>query len=120
MQQRQARTLEAIMSFFFGSRDVAAAAARGFRGSEPSDEDILADIDYLRRAAGSPRGMETHLQAFGETDVRQVLPGIQVPTLIMHGTESIPYSIGAQAAVRRGCARPCTARPQEGSTQGGS
>src|SRR5207245_1150751 len=75
---------EGIMSFYFGSRDAAAAAARGFRGSEPSDEDVLADIDYLRRAAGSPRGMETHLRAFGETDVRQVLSGIQVPTLIIH------------------------------------
>src|SRR5207302_11480138 len=83
-------------------RETAAAAARAIRGSEPSDEDVLADIEYLRRACGSPRTLEAYLETVSENDVRHVLPGIQVPTLLVHGSEAVVFPIeGARYAAER-------------------
>jgi pimeloyl-ACP methyl ester carboxylesterase len=83
----------AILKFYLGSREEAAAIAPGFRGSEPTDEDILEDIDYIRRSFGSARATEEYFEAFGSIDVRRLLPAVQSPTLLMHGTEAAPYSI---------------------------
>jgi pimeloyl-ACP methyl ester carboxylesterase len=93
---------EGIMSFFFGSREAAAAAGRVFRGSEPSEEDVLADIDYLRRASANPRTLEAYLEAAWENDIRQVLTGIETPTMLIHGTEAVGYRIdGARYMAER-------------------
>jgi class 3 adenylate cyclase len=99
----QKRALEeGLMSFFFGSREAAAAVGRRFRGSEPSDEEILADVDYLRRASGNPRTLEAWIETLVEIDVRQVLPGIQVPTLLIHGAQAVPWPIeGARYTAER-------------------
>jgi len=87
---------EGFMGFFFGSREVAASTARSVaRGSEPTDEDVLVDIDYLRRACATPRTFEAYIDAFFEIDIRHVLSGIQVPTLLIHGTATSLYSIEA-------------------------
>jgi class 3 adenylate cyclase len=103
MTDEQWRALkDGMMSFFVGSRGAAAAYARPIRGSEPSDEEVLADVDYLRRASASPRTLEAFVEASGETDIRQVLPGIQVPTLLIHGTEAVAYRIeGARYMAER-------------------
>src|SRR5207247_1970745 len=72
------------------------------RGSEPSDEDVLADVDYLRRASANPRALEAWVEASGEIDIRQALTGIQAPTLLIHGTEAGPYRIeGARYMAER-------------------
>jgi class 3 adenylate cyclase len=72
------------------------------RGSEPSGEEVLTDLDYLRRACGNPRTLEAYFEAAYETDVREVLPGIQVPTLLIHGTEAVFYPIeGARYTAER-------------------
>jgi class 3 adenylate cyclase len=93
---------EGLMSFFFGSREAAAAVGRRYRGSEPSDEAILADVDYLRRACGNPRTLEAWVETFREIDVRQLLPGIRVPTLLIHGNENLLWLIeGARDTVER-------------------
>jgi class 3 adenylate cyclase len=93
---------EGLMSMFVGSRAAAAAAARPLRGSEPSDEEVLANIDYLRRASASPRTLEAFIEAQGEVDIRQILSAIQVPTLLIHGSEAVPYRIeGARYMAER-------------------
>jgi class 3 adenylate cyclase len=93
---------EGLMSFFFGSREAAAAVGRRYRGSEPSDEEILADVDYLRRACGNPRTLEAWVETFREIDVRQVLPGIGVPTLLIHGNQNVLWLIeGARDTAER-------------------
>jgi class 3 adenylate cyclase len=91
------------MSFFGGSREAAASTARRTaRGSEPSDEDVLADIDYLRRACANPRTLEAYLDAYFEIDIRRVLPGIRAPILLIHGTDASLYPIeGARYMAER-------------------
>jgi class 3 adenylate cyclase len=77
-----------FMRVFFGSRDEALEIARIVRGTEPSDEEILRDLDYVRRATASPKTLQSYLEMQNELDVRQVLPGIQAPTLLINGTEA--------------------------------
>ncbi len=84
---------EQLMRLYFGSPDEAAEVVRLFRGAEASDDEVVADADYLRRACASPNTLRAYREAFGEIDVRQVLPAIRVPTLLIHGTEALPYPI---------------------------
>jgi class 3 adenylate cyclase/pimeloyl-ACP methyl ester carboxylesterase len=95
----QAEEVEAryapFMRLFYGSREEALEVARFVRGTGPSEEELLRDLEYIRRAAGSPRAMQTFLAMHYELDVRQVLPGIQAPTLLINGTESTLYPIEA-------------------------
>ena len=84
-----------FMRIFLGSPDEALEIARSVRGSEPSDEELLRDLEYLRRAVGSPGPLEAFLEMQRGLDLRQVLPGIQAPTLLIHGTEAEYYPIEA-------------------------
>jgi pimeloyl-ACP methyl ester carboxylesterase/class 3 adenylate cyclase len=84
---------ENFRRLFFGSRDEAAEITRMFRGPGLSEEEVYEDVDFLRRATSSPKTMDAHLDLRRELDVRQVLPTIRVPTLIIHGTEAPPYPI---------------------------
>jgi class 3 adenylate cyclase len=93
---------ERVMTYFVGSREAAAATARVMRGSEPPDEEVLADLDYLRRAAATPSTLQAYLDLQRDVDVRSVLPAIQAPTLLIHGTEAIPHRIeGARHMAER-------------------
>jgi len=78
---------------FFGTRSEAVSVARLFRGPAFSDDELLEDIDYLRRAAGSPGTMDAILEMLRDSDVRRVLPAIRVPTLIIHGQEALLFPI---------------------------
>ena len=90
-----------FMQLFFGSRQEALEVARLWRGPGLGDDELFEDIDYLRRAAGSPRTMEAYQAMIREIDVRQVLPGIRVPTLLIHGAEASPFSVdGARYMAR--------------------
>jgi len=89
-EERRREVVDARMRLFFGSREDAVAVVRGYLGPEPSDQEVLADVDYLRRAAGSPRTFDTYLQMYNALDVRQALPAIRVPTLVVHGTVDVP------------------------------
>jgi class 3 adenylate cyclase len=73
---------------FFGTRSEAADVARGWRGPQLTDEEVSEDIDYLRRAAGSPRTMQGIVELLHGTDIRRVLPAIRQPTLLIHGTRA--------------------------------
>ena len=82
-----------LMQFYFGSREEAVGVARLWRGEEPSDDDLAADVDYLRLASASPRSLEAFFDTVGEIDIRQALGGIQAPTLLVHGTEAATYPV---------------------------
>ena len=84
---------EQLMQFYFGSREEAVGVARLWRGDEPSDADLAAEVDYLRIASASPRSLEAFFDTVGEIDIRQALGGIQAPTLLVHGTEAAPYPV---------------------------
>jgi pimeloyl-ACP methyl ester carboxylesterase len=68
----------------YGSRQAAAAHVGSLPGWE--EEDALAIVDYLRWSA-SPGALEALARMNREIDVRDVLPAIRVPTLILHGSE---------------------------------
>jgi class 3 adenylate cyclase len=78
---------EAVQAKFFegwGESERAAARAAAFAPSLAKDEQFLAWWARLERLAASPG---THRRIFalvGEHDVRDVLPTIRVPTLVMH------------------------------------
>jgi class 3 adenylate cyclase/pimeloyl-ACP methyl ester carboxylesterase len=84
---------ESFTRLFFGSRAEAVDVARFFRGLDLTDEELYEDVAYLRRAAGNPRTLEAYLEMFRETDVRQALPAIRVPTLVIHGTDAPLFTI---------------------------
>jgi len=84
---------EGFARMFFGTRSDGAEVARRFRGPELTDDEVLEDIDYLRRAAGSPKTMDAHIDLLHDIDVRRVLPSIRVPTLIVHGADARLYPI---------------------------
>ena len=84
---------EGFRSIFFGSREEAFDLIRSYTGREATDDAIRADVEYLRRACANPRTLDAFIASQREIDVRQVLPAIRVPTLVIHGTEASPSSI---------------------------
>jgi class 3 adenylate cyclase len=82
-----------MMRLFFGSREEAFEVLRFFRGDDAGGDELIgAILEYVRRACGSPRTLDALLEMRRGIDVRHVLPSIQVPTLLLHGTE-FPYRI---------------------------
>jgi pimeloyl-ACP methyl ester carboxylesterase len=67
----------------YGRRSEAEASARAL--AEWEDADIPAIVDYLRWC-GSPGSVEELAAMNREIDVRNVLPAVRVPTLVIHGT----------------------------------
>jgi class 3 adenylate cyclase len=57
---------------------------RGVAGSELQDPDFLEWAARLERLAASPGTIKRIFDLIGEFDVRDVLPSIRVPTLVMH------------------------------------
>ena len=88
----------------YASRAEARAAvhALGMR----DDDEIEAFIDYVRYGA-SPGMLEALYRMNREIDVRDVLPMVRVPTLVMHGSEDevVPIELGAYMARRLPSAR---------------
>ena len=71
------------------------------------DDDVLESfLDYLRYGA-SPGMLEALYRMNKEIDVRQVLPAVRVPTLVLHGMEDqlVPVEVGAYTAQRIPSAR---------------
>ncbi len=92
---------EAIRRRYFGSRDEGADERRQIWGIESSDEDTRMTRDYVRRAS-SPGALEALVTMLMDIDVRQLLPAIRVPTLLLHGTENPMYPIaGARYMAER-------------------
>jgi class 3 adenylate cyclase/pimeloyl-ACP methyl ester carboxylesterase len=71
-----------------------------------TEEEAEAFIDYVRYGA-SPGMVERLYRMNREIDVRQVLPTVRVPALVMHGSEDqiVPVEAGAYTARRLSSAR---------------
>ena len=82
-EEQYRKALEADLRLY-GSREEAAEQVRSLPGWEEAD--TFAVVDYLRWAA-SPGALEALARMNREIDVRDVLPAIRVPTLILHGSE---------------------------------
>jgi pimeloyl-ACP methyl ester carboxylesterase len=78
----------------YGSRSEARTAIREL-GMQDEDE-IEAFIDYIRLAT-SPGMLEGLYRMNKEIDIRDVLPAVRVPALVMHGSEDAVVPVGAGA-----------------------
>src|SRR6266849_2320452 len=83
----------------FGPRSSAQEAAR-LLGQFDEDE-VGPLVEYWRQSA-SPGAVEALASMNKQIDVRQVLPAIRVPTLILHGAEDaiVPVEVGRYMAER--------------------
>ena len=88
----------------YGSRADARESVRAL-GMHDEDE-IEAFIDFVRYAA-SPGMLEALYRMNKEIDIREVLPAVRVPTLVLHGSEDaiVPVEVGAYTAQRLRSAR---------------
>jgi class 3 adenylate cyclase len=77
---------------YFGSREGVLESLRGILGPF-SDEEMWLMRDYVRRAS-SPSSLDAQAAMLAEFDLRQVLPAIRVPTLLIHGTDNPMLPIG--------------------------
>ena len=92
------RELEADLRLF-GTRDEADEVLRSLGVEDPETARRLAE--YFRRSA-SPGAVEALAHMNRDIDVRQVLPAIRVPTLVVHGTDDrqVPAARGRYLAER--------------------
>ena len=92
------RELEADLRLF-GTKDEAEEVVRSIGTHDPEAVRLL--VDYYRRSA-SPGAVESLARMNAEIDVRQVLPAIRVPTLVVHGREDrqVPFARGRYLAER--------------------
>jgi len=81
---------DVFMRIFFGSRDEGMEALRLITGGGPDEDELGRDVDFVRRACGSPDTWRAYLDLYRDFDVRHVLPAIRVPTLLIHGSEAGP------------------------------
>jgi class 3 adenylate cyclase/alpha-beta hydrolase superfamily lysophospholipase len=65
-----------------------------FAPSRADDPDFRQRFAAFERRATSPNGYRALMQMNAETDVRDVLPSIQAPTLVLHRTDDIPIRVG--------------------------
>ena len=88
----------------FASRAEAREAVRAL--GMQSDDEVEAFIDYIRYGA-SPGMLDALYRMNKEIDIRQVLPTVSVPTLVLHGSEDqiVPVEAGAYTARRIRSAR---------------
>ncbi len=88
----------------FGPRQQAREAVRALgRFEDPEVESFL----HMLRFASSPGALEALHRMNKEIDVRQVLPAVRVPTLILHGSEDaiVPLEVARYMASRIPTAR---------------
>jgi pimeloyl-ACP methyl ester carboxylesterase/class 3 adenylate cyclase len=79
---------DVFMRVFFGSKEEGVEALRLITGDEPDVDELERDVEFVRRACGSPNAWRAYLDLYRDFDVRHVLPGIRVPTLVIHGAEA--------------------------------
>jgi class 3 adenylate cyclase len=84
----------------FGTRDQALSALPS-RVTVVDDAEAKEWVDYYRWS-GSPGAVEALARMNREIDVRNVLPAIRVPTLILHGSEDtiVPIDVAGYMAER--------------------
>jgi pimeloyl-ACP methyl ester carboxylesterase len=88
----------------YADRDDARRVVRGL--GMQTDEEVEAYIDLLRYGA-SPGMLGALYRMNREIDIRDVLPTVRVPTLVLHGVEDqiVPAEVGRYTAARLPMAR---------------
>jgi pimeloyl-ACP methyl ester carboxylesterase len=88
----------------YADRDEARRVVRGL--GMRSNEEVEAYIDLLRYGA-SPGMLEALYRMNREIDIREVLPTVRVPALVMHGSEDeiVPIEVGRYTAQQLRAAR---------------
>jgi len=101
-QAYQRETDQALQVFASRAGAREAVRALGMR----TDDEVEAYIDFVRYGA-SPGMLEKLYRMNKEIDIRQVLPTVRVPTLVLHGGEDqiVPVQAAAYTAERIGSAR---------------
>ena len=81
---------EVFMKVFFGSRSEGIEALRLITGTAPDEDELGRDVDFVRRACGSPDTWRAYLELYHDFDVRSGggFLVIRVPTLLIHGSEA--------------------------------
>ena len=89
----------------YGPREQAKEVVRA-QTTGIADPDVEPLLDVLRLSS-TPGALEALLRMNTEIDVRHVLPAVQVPTLILHGSEDerVPVEVGRYMASRIPSAR---------------
>jgi pimeloyl-ACP methyl ester carboxylesterase len=59
-------------------------------------------FNELQRLSGSPEGAVRYLETAAEIDVRELLPEIKTPTLVLHVRDDrrVPIALGREVAAR--------------------
>jgi pimeloyl-ACP methyl ester carboxylesterase/class 3 adenylate cyclase len=83
----------------FGPREQGLASVRDLGMYDP--DEAAAYLDMLRYSS-SPGSLEALHRMNRDIDVRQVLPAVRVPTLVLHGTEDsvVPVDVARYVAAR--------------------
>jgi pimeloyl-ACP methyl ester carboxylesterase len=79
----------------WGTREYAEASLAFVNPSLAGDADMLAWWERFQRLSASPSALYAQEQVFREMDIRQLLPAISVPTLVLHRAEDVIEPVGA-------------------------
>jgi pimeloyl-ACP methyl ester carboxylesterase/class 3 adenylate cyclase len=79
----------------WGTREFAEVSLSFVNPSLAGDETMLVWWERFQRLSASPSALYAQEQLFRELDIRQLLPAISVPTLVMHRAEDVVEPVGA-------------------------
>jgi pimeloyl-ACP methyl ester carboxylesterase len=79
----------------WGTREYAETSLSFINPSLAGDEAMLVWWERFQRLSASPSALYAQEQLFREMDIRQLLPAISVPTLVMHRAEDVVEPVGA-------------------------
>lgn len=66
----------------------------GFLPSLADDEDLQREWARVERTGASKAAIDALLKMWMQTDVRDILPSIKVPTLVIHRSEDLQFRVG--------------------------
>jgi pimeloyl-ACP methyl ester carboxylesterase len=79
----------------WGTRRYAEESLAFINPSLAGDERMLAWWERFQRLSASPSALLAQEQVFRELDIRQLLPAISVPTLVIHRAQDVTEPVGA-------------------------
>jgi pimeloyl-ACP methyl ester carboxylesterase/class 3 adenylate cyclase len=79
----------------WGTREYAQDSLPFVNPSLAGDERMLAWWERFQRLSASPSALYAQEQVFREMDIRQLLPAISVPTLVLHRAQDVIEPVGA-------------------------
>jgi pimeloyl-ACP methyl ester carboxylesterase/class 3 adenylate cyclase len=88
----------------WGTREYAETSLAFVNPSLAGDEAMLVWWERFQRLSASPSALYAQEQVFREMDIRQLLPAISVPTLVLHRAEDVIEPVGAGRYLARAIA----------------